>query len=193
MRFLCPMLNNCTGQSNERTGTLAVLRSVLHSVLLVALATVAAWAMDGPSSLASQSMAYLLAVVSRRFASVRLVPFHAGTAFLGVAALNFFFVPPRFTFSVENCGLRLHIAGTARRLRRGGAACNPPQAETAQARRRERRARECMPSRIRWRRGRRSGWRHEPGRRWEMHSATACCSCRMRRPLVAPGTEAAAD
>ena len=122
------------------TGTLAVLRSVLHSVLLVALATVAAWGMDGPSSLASQAMAYLLAVVFSAFRHGRRDSIL--TAFLGVAALNFFFVPPRHTFSVENSDygftllallvVSVVVSGLATRLRE----------ETAQARRRERRARE---------------------------------------------------
>lgn len=122
------------------TGTLAVLKSVLRPAVLVALATLAAWGMDGASSLASQAMAYLLAVVFSAFRHGRRDSILA--AFLGVAALNFFFVPPRHTFSVENSDygftllallvVSIVVSGLATRLKE----------ETVQARRRERRARE---------------------------------------------------
>lgn len=116
------------------------LQSALRALALTTLATVAAWTMDGAYSLASQSMAYLLAVVLAAFRFGRLDSVLA--AFLGVAALNFFFVPPRFTFSVENADygftllallvVSIVVSGLATRLR----------AETAQAQLRERRARE---------------------------------------------------
>jgi two-component system sensor histidine kinase KdpD len=122
------------------TGTLSVLRSVLRAVMLAALATAGAWVMDGPSSLAGQAMAYLLAVVFSAFRHGRRDSIL--TAFLGVAALNFLFVPPRYTFSVENSDygftliallvVSVVVSGLATRLRE----------EAAQARRHERRARE---------------------------------------------------
>jgi hypothetical protein len=50
-----------------RTGGWALLHSLLRSLALAVLATAAAWAMDGAYSLASQAMAYLLAVVFSAF------------------------------------------------------------------------------------------------------------------------------
>src|SRR5690349_16059647 len=81
-------------------GAFPVAASILRSTGLVAAATAAAWTMDGAYSLASQSMAYLLAAVFAAFRFGRLDAVLA--AFLGVAALNFFFIPPRYTLSVEN-------------------------------------------------------------------------------------------
>lgn len=122
------------------SATASLLRSVLRSVALTALASAAAWAMDGAYSLASQAMAYLLAVVFAAFRHGRLDAILA--AFLGVAALNFLFVPPRYTLSVENADygftllsllvVSLVVSGLATQLK----------SETAQARRRERRAQE---------------------------------------------------
>lgn len=114
--------------------------SSLRALALTALATAAAWTMDGAHALASQAMAYLLVVVFAAFRYGRLDSVLA--AFLGVGALNFFFVPPRYTLSVENTDygftlvvlliVSLVVSGLASRLR----------AETAQARLRERRARQ---------------------------------------------------
>jgi two-component system sensor histidine kinase KdpD len=115
------------------------LGSIVVSVALAAIATAAAWAMDGAYSLASQAMLYLLAVV---FASFYVgSPTSILTTVFGAGALNFFFIPPRYTFAVEqeywvDLGamllVSLVVSGLAARLR----------AETEQARRGERRARE---------------------------------------------------
>ena len=123
-----------------RTGAWPLLRSLLRSLALTLLATAAAWAMDGAYSLASQAMAYLLAVVFSAFRFGRRDS--VLTAVIGVIALNFFFVPPRFTFTVENSDygftlaallvVSLVVSGLAVRLK----------AETAQAQLRERRARQ---------------------------------------------------
>jgi two-component system sensor histidine kinase KdpD len=121
-------------------GMSSAARSVLRSLVLTVAASLAAWAMDGPYALGSQSMAYLLSVVFAAFRYGRLDAILA--AFLGVAALNFLFVPPRYTLSVENGDygfmllalliVSLVVSGLATRLR----------SETAQAQVRERRARE---------------------------------------------------
>ena len=124
----------------HRSAALSILCSVLRAIALVALATVAAWAMDGAYSLASQAMAYLLAVV---FSAFRLGRRDSVlTALSSVVALNFFFVPPRYTLAVENPDylvmlgalllVSLVVSGLTARLK----------AETAQARMRERRARQ---------------------------------------------------
>lgn len=107
---------------------------------LVALATVAAWFMDGEYSLASQAMVYLLAVVFAAFCFGG--PTAIATAILAVSTLNFFYIPPRYTFSVEGpeylidlaavLVVSLVVSGLAARLR----------SETEQARLGERRAQE---------------------------------------------------
>jgi two-component system sensor histidine kinase KdpD len=121
-------------------GMPAVAGSVLRSLALTAVASLAAWTLDGASALGSQSMAYLLSVVFAAFRYGRLDAILA--AFFGVAALNFLFVPPRYTLSVENSDygftllalliVSLVVSGLAARLR----------AEAAQARLREGRAKE---------------------------------------------------
>jgi two-component system sensor histidine kinase KdpD len=75
------------------------LRDWLLLSLLLGLATGASFLLDHHVSLTSQSMLYVLAVV---IASYRLGwKQSVGGAFASVAALNFFFVPPRWTFQVE--------------------------------------------------------------------------------------------
>ncbi|MGE5540365.1 MAG: ATP-binding protein [Gemmatimonas sp.] len=109
------------------------------AVALVAVATSAAWAMDGQYSLASQAMVYLLAVVVAAFFAG--APTSVVTTVLAVAALNFFFIPPRYTFEVDREYLidlaamllvAVVVSGLAARLR----------AEALRARQGERRARE---------------------------------------------------
>ncbi|HEX7812406.1 MAG TPA: ATP-binding protein [Burkholderiales bacterium] len=124
----------------NQTRALPLLHSLLRAVALTALATAVAWAMDGAYSLASQAMAYLLAVVFSAFRFGRRDSML--TAVAGVVALNFFFVPPRFTLNIENADygftlaalllVSLVVSGLATRLK----------AETVQARLRERRARQ---------------------------------------------------
>lgn len=124
----------------KRTGPLPFLWSMLRALALTALASALAWAMDGGYSLASQAMAYLLAVVFSAFRFGRRDS--VLTALCGVLALNFFFVPPRLTLDVENADygftlaalllVSLVVSGLATQLK----------AQTAQAQLRERRARE---------------------------------------------------
>lgn len=124
----------------RQSGRLSVLGSCLRAVALTALATAAAWVMDGAYSLASQAMAYLLAVVFSAFRFGRRDALLTST--ISVVALNFFFIPPRYTLTVENPDylvtlaalllVSLVVSGLAMRLK----------AETAQAQLRERRARQ---------------------------------------------------
>jgi len=117
-----------------------VLGSCLRAVFFTALATAMAWVMDGAYSLASQAMAYLLAVVFSAFRFGRRDS--VLTAAASVVALNFFFIPPRYTFAVENPDylvtlgalllVSLIVSGLAAQLK----------SETAQARLRELRARQ---------------------------------------------------
>ncbi len=68
--------------------------------VLLALATLACWALDTHVSLISQAMIYVLAVVvgAYRLAWLPSVACAVGA----VTALNYFFVPPRWTFEVES-------------------------------------------------------------------------------------------
>jgi len=124
----------------RESAVLPFLSSALRALALAALACVAAWVMDGAYSLASQAMAYLLAVVFSAFRFGRRDS--VLTALISVIALNFFFVPPRYTLEVENPDylvmlgalllVSLVVSGLTARLK----------AETAQARLRERRAQQ---------------------------------------------------
>jgi two-component system sensor histidine kinase KdpD len=78
---------------------------------LLAAASVACFLLDPYVSVTSQAMLYVLAVV---IASYRL-PWLPSivTAFAAVTALNFFFVPPRWTFEVES---REHLISLATML-----------------------------------------------------------------------------
>ena len=124
----------------NRPMTLSFVYSFLRAAGLTALATAAAWAMDGAYSLASQSMAYLLAVIFSAFKFDRRDAVLC--AFAAVVALNFFFVPPRYTLAVENAEyfftlavfliVSVVVSGLVANLK----------ARTAQAQLRERRTRE---------------------------------------------------
>src|SRR3954464_3458428 len=117
-----------------------VLGSCLRAVIVTALATAMAWAMDGAYSLASQAMAYLLAVVFLAFRFGRRDAVLIAAA--SVVAVKFFFIPPRYTFAVESPDylvtlgalllVSLIISGLTAELK----------SETAQARLRELRARQ---------------------------------------------------
>jgi two-component system sensor histidine kinase KdpD len=101
-------------------------RGWLHAAVLVVGATGVSLALDEHVSLASQAMVYLAAVA---LAAYRLAWAQAaGAALSAVLALNYFFVPPRYTFEVEHgdhlialavmLGVSLlisHLARTARR------------------------------------------------------------------------------
>src|SRR6185436_19637060 len=67
--------------------------------LLIAAATGASALLDREISLASQAMLHLVAVVIAAYVCDRLTA--AASAVAAVAALNFFFVPPRYTLAVE--------------------------------------------------------------------------------------------
>lgn len=117
-----------------------LLRSAAIAAGLTAVATALAWWMDGAYSLTGQAMVYLLAVVCASFYLGQRESLL--TAIFGVSTLNFFFVPPRFTFVVENRDyvvtlfallvVSLSVSGIAAGLK----------AQTVRALRRERRAGE---------------------------------------------------
>lgn len=78
----------------------APLRPWLAVAGLLVLATALCQILDDQVSLTSQAMIYVLAVV---IAAYRLAwPASVACALGAVVALNFFFVPPRWTFEVEN-------------------------------------------------------------------------------------------
>lgn len=80
---------------------------VIVAALLVA-ATLASMLLDRHVTLTSQAMIYVLAVV---IASYRLGWAESAVCAVGaVAALNFFFVPPRWTLAVENRELFIALA-----------------------------------------------------------------------------------
>lgn len=78
----------------------APLRPWLAVAGLLVLATALGWVLDAQVSLTSQAMIYVLAVV---IAAYRLAWQASVACAVGaVTALNFFFVPPRWTFEVES-------------------------------------------------------------------------------------------
>ena len=108
----------------------------------LALATASAALLDAHVSLTVLAMVYLVAVVGVAYRSSRTAS--AATAVLAVTALNFFFVPPRGTFSVDEpehlltlaalLGVALLVSSLSARLR----------STAEQAQRRERRARNLQ-------------------------------------------------
>ena len=76
------------------------LRGWATIVLLIGAATLCSEALDAYLSLTSQAMLYVLVIV---IAAYRLDWVQSAVCAVGaVTALNFFFVPPRFTFEVES-------------------------------------------------------------------------------------------
>ena len=75
-------------------------RDWLVVLILLAVATLASYLLDPYVSLTSQAMLYVLAVVVASY-TLPWAPSLA-CAFAAVSAFNFFFVPPRWTFEVEN-------------------------------------------------------------------------------------------
>ncbi len=69
-------------------------------LILLAAATLAGFLLERYVSLTSQAMLYVLAVVVASY-TLPWVP-SVVSAFAAVTAFNFFFVPPRWTFEVEN-------------------------------------------------------------------------------------------
>ncbi len=103
---------------------------VVTCVGLLAVATALAWAVDGAVSLASQALIYLLPVV---LTAVFLRGADAvATAVAGGLLLNYFFIPPRYTFEVEGpeylislaalLAVSLVVSGLVTRLKRETAA-----------------------------------------------------------------------
>ncbi|MEN9538834.1 MAG: hypothetical protein RLZZ126_1069, partial [Pseudomonadota bacterium] len=86
-------------------------RQWLWVACLLAAATLAGLWLGGELSLTSQAMLYVL-VVALCAARVDWIPSAVG-AVAAVTALNFFFVPPRFTFEVES---REHLVALAAML-----------------------------------------------------------------------------
>lgn len=120
----------------------AALRRWVGVVALLAAATLTAAAFDAGVSLASHAMVYLLAVVlaAYRYRWIESVVCAVGA----VVALNFFFIPPRWTLSVEHhehliaLGVMLTVALLTSQL------AASVRRETAQARRSEARARQLQ-------------------------------------------------
>ena len=117
-------------------------RDAFLLLLLLAIATFVSFVLDHDVSLVSQSMFYVLAVV--------IASYYLGwiaaivCALSAVAALNFFFVPPRWTFQVEHTehlialATMLVLALVINRLSSG------MRRETETARLNERRARQLQ-------------------------------------------------
>lgn len=125
-----------------REGGVASARGWVTVALLLVAATLVSMLLDQHVALMSQAMVYVLAVV---IASYRLRWIESAVCAVGaVTALNFFFVPPRWTLVVENrelfiglatmLVLALVISHLATRLRR----------ESEMARQSERRARQLQ-------------------------------------------------
>ncbi|PHM21323.1 MAG: sensor histidine kinase [Curvibacter sp. PD_MW3] len=86
----------------ERSGTLAITSSRHWGIVigLLSLATIAGLVLEPYVSLTSQAMIYVLVVV---LAAYKLEWIESAVCAVGaVTALNFFFVPPRWTFEVES-------------------------------------------------------------------------------------------
>jgi len=77
-----------------------VWRFAIVDLALLSAATAVCAVLDPVISLMSQAMIYLLAVVAASYLLPRLAA--VGAAIGAVAALNFFFVPPRYTLAVEH-------------------------------------------------------------------------------------------
>ena len=87
-------------KSSIEAGRPPAWRAALVALVLLAAATAACALLDGAISLMSQAMVYLVAVVAASYLLPRLAA--VGSAIGAVAALNFFFVPPRYTLAVEH-------------------------------------------------------------------------------------------
>jgi len=87
-------------QLQARPAAFARWRSVSTALLLVAAATGLCAVLDTRIALTSQAMLYLVAVVIAAYVCDRLTA--VASAVAAVTAFNFFFVPPRYTLTVEN-------------------------------------------------------------------------------------------
>ncbi|MBX3659135.1 MAG: DUF4118 domain-containing protein [Ramlibacter sp.] len=88
------MFTEFTGRPTTRSA------ATLSAVGLLGLATLLAFCLDSQVSLTSLAMVYLLAVVVAAYLLDWVAS--AATAVAAVTALNFLFVPPRWTFEVES-------------------------------------------------------------------------------------------
>ncbi|MDO8280474.1 MAG: DUF4118 domain-containing protein [Burkholderiaceae bacterium] len=135
---------------------------------LLVLATAACWALDPYVSLTSQSMIYVLAVV---IASYRLDWRESAVCAAGaVTALNYFFVPPRWTFAVDSREHLIALASCLRWLWSSAtwlAACG--------ARRSSPRSMPCVPVSC----------RHWPANWRQPRGIRRCCNL-ARRPWLKP-------
>src|SRR3982751_295387 len=75
-------------------------RSAATVVVALVAATAVSAALDGVVSLTSQAMVYLFAVVATAYVLERVAAIVCAVG--AVTALNFFFVPPRYTLTVES-------------------------------------------------------------------------------------------
>jgi len=87
------MKSPAAGNGVQRSGWWVVLAALGAASLL-------AWLIDRHVSLTIQAMVYLVGVVAVAYRCTRTQS--AAAAFLSALALNFFFVPPRGTFSIDN-------------------------------------------------------------------------------------------
>ena len=137
------MTNTSLPHENRSARRSARVSGWLSVLALLAAATLCAMALDQHVTLMSQAMIYVLAVV---IASYKLGRLESVVCAVGsVSALNFFFVPPRWTLAVENrelfvalaamLGVSLVISHLAAGVRR----------ESQAARQSEQRARQLAP------------------------------------------------
>src|SRR6187402_1149872 len=129
-------------KSSIKTDRSRAWRGALVAVALLAAATVACAVLDHAISLMSQAMIYLLAVVAASYLLPRLAA--VGSAIGAVAALNFFFVPPRYTLTVEHhehlialvamLAVALLVSYLAAALKREAAAARESESRASQLR-----------------------------------------------------------
>jgi two-component system, OmpR family, sensor histidine kinase KdpD len=117
----------------------SVSRGVIAAVLAVAAATALSWAMLPRFERSTPIMAYLLAIVAVGARYGRLAAI--ATSVLGVAAFDFFFVPPYYTFAVGDAQalstfavmlvVGLIIGGLTARIQRQARVATDRERETA--------------------------------------------------------------
>src|SRR5215203_3570450 len=122
-------------RSRPWQGAFAVLALLLTATALCAV-------LDDEISLMSEAMVYLLAVVTASYLLSRLAA--VVSAIGAVAALNFFFVPPRYTLAVEHrehlialaamLAVALLVSYLAAALKRESAAARESESRAAQLR-----------------------------------------------------------
>ena len=114
-------------------------RGVIAAVLAVAAATALSWAMFPRFERSTPIMTYLLAIVAVGARYGRLAAIL--TSLLGVAAFDFFFVPPYYTFAVGDAqalstfavmlAVGLVIGGLTAQIRRQARVATERERETA--------------------------------------------------------------